>query len=142
MSITMKTMTATIIVSLSQRLSRLYSSNRGSKASAMRRCKLSSHFLTMSIGCTSVTTGLFLCTYNNASAVSLSVAIEVLLQVFNLLRPLNERSHEQDPTGSVSNNCSTVDMFGNNCSLQHPTASPSFFVFIFTPCHLSIQVSI
>jgi hypothetical protein len=76
----------------------------------MRRCKLASHFLTMSTGFTSVTTGLFLCTYSNASPVSLSVPIDVLLQVFRRLRQLNERSQERDPTGSVSSNCSTVDM--------------------------------
>ena len=61
-----------------QSFGRLHLCSSTSKASAIRRCKLASHFFTLSIGLTSVTTGLFLCTYNNASPVSLSVAIEVL----------------------------------------------------------------
>ena len=80
------------------------------KASAMRRCKLASHRLTLSIGFTSVTSGLCLC---NVSPISLSVPVDVLLQVFRSLRQLNKRSQEHNPTGSVNNNCSTVDIFGN-----------------------------
>ena len=91
-----------------QSFGRLHLCSSTSKASAIRRCKLASHFFTMSIGLTSVTTGLFLCTYNNASPVSLSVAIEVLLQVFRRIRQLNERSQEHDPTGSVSNKLITA----------------------------------
>ena len=58
----------------------------------------------------------FLCNgmrYSNASPVSPSVPVDDLLQVFRRLRQPNERSQKQDPTGSVSNNCSIVDIFGN-----------------------------
>ena len=53
-----------------------------------------------------------------ASQFSLPSAMLVRDQVLSLLSELKERSYKQEPTGRVNRSCKTVDMFGQNSSLQ------------------------